>query len=458
MKKPRNKKRRHIIWLSILGVFVAALIACAIFLYPVLYDPASIFKSAQGHAPATAGGSPLYLGDGGITYEPPPLPEGRVNILLMGIDEEFKTYAADYHTDTMIVLSVDFESGAVDLISLRRDTFALIPGVRGYYKLNAAINVGGGIYAKDHAGFLKVCEAAEWMLGGISVDYFYALQIPALIEIVDLIDGVDYHVDVESAGGLLQPGYQRLNGEQVAAYVRIRKEMISGGEGDINRVRRQKDMLIAIFSKLKDQNMLSLFPSLVSTVNRGVFTNTSLQQTLALLAWSRNLDAKSIGLYSMDGPMHMAMGWGFCFPDQQERVDIIKKVYGVDVPPMADASYASAQWAYRTRFEGPKHMGVADRVYAYAREVWGDTLTQPQQERMDLLAVQYTALADAYRDAYLSPQSYALTVTMRKACTALRKTVEQLAKDCSYPTPLNWTRGSSWTADKDINEVTVDFR
>jgi anionic cell wall polymer biosynthesis LytR-Cps2A-Psr (LCP) family protein len=85
-------------------------------------------------------------------------------------------------------LSENTETGDVHLISLPRDTYAKIPGVSGIYKLNASIDCGGGW--PTQSGFEKVCEAASWMLGGIPVEYYYAVDMSAFKELVDSIDGV----------------------------------------------------------------------------------------------------------------------------------------------------------------------------------------------------------------------------------------------------------------------------
>ena len=462
-RTPAQKKRRRMIWFSLLGLFVLAVIACAIFLYPIFFDPTSVFESPQIIEEKTPPEkqSGLYVPtETAVPAESPTpaptLPEDKVNILLIGIDDEDKTYSADYHTDTMIVLSVNFKTGKVDMISLRRDTFARIPGVRGFYKLNAAINVGGGMYAENNAGFLKVCEAAEWMLGGISIDYFYALQIPALIEIVDLIGGVDYDVDLSI--GHIKRGFQHLTGGEVMVYMRARKEMRSGDEGDIYRVQRQKNMLLAIFSKLKEQNMLSIFPELVSTVKHGVFTNTTMQQTLTLLNWARTLDIDSIGLYSMDGPMVTSLDWSFCFPDQAKRVKLIKEVYGVDVPEITNAGSHTTLWLSRRGMRALKHLANADMIYEYALETWDATLTAEQQELIDKLSAQYTHLTDSYHAAEASPRLTALNDTMDRACTTLRWAVEAVAKECGYTRNFRWYPLPDWTMDKDINEISVDFR
>ncbi|MFH1512821.1 MAG: LCP family protein, partial [Bacillota bacterium] len=71
-----------------------------------------------------------------------------VNILLLGIDlgmegywgSGYKNKIEDCHTDAVMVVAINLDQQRIDLISLPRDTVTYVPGVRGIYKLNAAMN------------------------------------------------------------------------------------------------------------------------------------------------------------------------------------------------------------------------------------------------------------------------------------------------------------------------------
>ncbi len=154
-----------------------------------------------------------------------------VNILLVGVDysAERETWSfKDFHSDVMIVMAVNFDDNRVDLISLPRDTYAEIPKVKGIYKLNAALNCGGNLTKSDGSfnpkSLEKVCEAAEWMLGGISVDYYYAVTMPSLKELVDLCGGLDYDMDIafKIQGRSYQKGMQHIDGQGFLDYCRVR--------------------------------------------------------------------------------------------------------------------------------------------------------------------------------------------------------------------------------------------
>lgn len=138
----------------------------------------------------------------------------------------------DFHTDAIIVLRVDFDNKTLDMISLPRDGFTHVPGVKGIYKLNAAINVGGG---KTDAGFQKVCETASWYLGGVPIDYYAAFELETVTKIGDLIGGVDFDVDMAytgTSGQKYKKGMQHLDGTGINDYMRARKNATGGTPGD----------------------------------------------------------------------------------------------------------------------------------------------------------------------------------------------------------------------------------
>ncbi len=281
-----------------------------------------------------------------------------VNILLIGVDysPERETWRnKDFHSDVMMVMAVNFDENRVDLISLPRDTYAEIPGVKGIYKLNASLNCGGGLYKSDGSvnpkGLEKVCEAAEWMLGGIDVDYYYAVTMTSLKELVDLFGGFEYDMDIKFhiQGRSYEKGMQHINGQAFLDYCRVRKSengLSSSETTDARRVDRQKRMLVAFFKQMKADQLVTKAPDLINTFDGELYTNCTFAQTAALAAFAYNLDPNNIGMYSMGGSQHSLFQWNFTFTDQANRVDIIKKVYNVSVKKHGQyaLSYARYRW------------------------------------------------------------------------------------------------------------------
>ena len=282
-----------------------------------------------------------------------------VNILLVGVDysTERETWNGkkEWHSDVMMVLAVNFEENRADLISLPRDTYANIPDVKGIYKLNASLNCGGGLYNSDGsfnpAGLEKVCDAAEWMLGGIPVDYYYAVTMTSLKDLVDLCGGVDYDMDVKFKiqGRSYEKGMQHLNGQGFLDYCRVRKGasgLPASEQGDANRVNRQKRILIALFRQMQADKLITKIPEIIETFDGDLFTNCTGGQTAALAAFAYNLDASNIGMYSMSGNSASMFQWNFVFTDQANRVDIIKKVYGVNAKRYTQYTYNYARYRW----------------------------------------------------------------------------------------------------------------
>ena len=268
-----------------------------------------------------------------------------VNILLVGVDysPERETWNGkkEWHSDVMMVLAVNFEDNRADLISLPRDTYAEIPNVKGIYKLNASLNCGGGLYKDDGSfnpkGLEKVCDAAEWMIGvkGIEIDYYYAVTMTSLKDLVDLCGGLDYDMDIKFhiQGRSYEKGMQHIDGQAFLDYCRVRKAAngLSASEtSDSRRVDRQKRILIALFRQMQADQLITKIPEIVDTFDGDLFTNCTYGQTAALAAFAYKLNADNIGMYSMSGTTQSLFQWNFCFTDQSNRVDIIKQVYGVD--------------------------------------------------------------------------------------------------------------------------------
>lgn len=367
-RRRHARRKRRALWAVLIVLGVVLLGIGVVFAYAMLLDPSSQFVSATPTPGGAAVIEAIEAEETSPTPEPTATPtpdpyeviseqadtsmmQNIVNVLLIGVDyaEERETWSGkhEYHSDVMMVAAINFDENRVDLISLPRDTYAEIPGVKGIYKLNAALNCGGGFEAEGGAGFLKVCDAASWMLGGIPVNYYYAVTMPAVKELVDTIGGVNYDLEIsfKMAGRTYSAGEQHLDGQGVLDYLRVRKNV--QGSGDLNRINRQKKMMIALFESMQEQNLILKIPDIINSFDGQLFTNCTLGQTAALTKFAYTLDGENIGMYSIGGSLTNIFNWNFCLTDQTNRVKVIKTVYGVDVPKEREytADYAKYRWA-----------------------------------------------------------------------------------------------------------------
>ncbi len=513
-RKPKrgSGKKRIVLW-SILGVLAVALVGGGIYVWHVLKRPDTFFESSvRVTAIATSEPTPLFdinaylpTAEPGTTPIPTPIPLkeqaelteptadpltedpaategtsgklGIVNIALFGIDayENGKSTSGSMpHTDANLVLAINFDTKEVSLISIARDCLTKAPGYTGYYKFNGVFNVGGGM--KDpKAGFELSCRAAEEWLGGVSIPYYYGVDFQALIDLVDMIGGIDFDLDITVHtfdGRTISKGRRHLDGQGVMAYVRARK---SAGGLDTKRTARQRKMLIAIFAKLKKEGKLSMIPDLLRTMGDNVYTNTTLSQTASLVNFAKDIEADSIKPYSIQGSIHMKYDWAFCFIDQQARIDMLKQVYGIDAEPIGYNSREYERFLHQEGFRAILYQNITKKLFAAVHQlVDAGSMSESQKKLYAQCWKDYLNLQNAFRiteewvQAHYdgeytddeSAQYEAYCEVLQSLEEKLRTSANALNAAFGNPVRARWDYNVRYWSDKgsDINEVYVDFR
>lgn len=226
--------------------------------------------------------------------------DAPLNIVLAGLDAEYDTTSAiwpypeiprSFTTRTDSLMLAQFRpDGQLRLLSIPRDTWTDVPGA-GWGKINGA-NVHGGP---------EMVKAAVQSLTGVPVDGYVFLAVSALRDLTNAVGGVT--VDVEkamkyddNAGRLhidLQPGRQRLSGEQMEGYLRFRKD----NTGDLGRVGRQQEFLSAVAAKMKNPLNWWRLPGVVGTTygnTRTDLTRAQVGQLLGALASGPKIQMTSV--------------------------------------------------------------------------------------------------------------------------------------------------------------------
>ena len=507
-KKGKKGRKRTVLWI-VLAILALLLVGGGIWAYRVLVRPETMFTSStatvteapQKERVESAFDLSSFLPTAAPEEQAPataeaqaatPVPERKmdniVNVMLMGIDA-FEgggtTSGSQPHTDVMMVVAVNFDKDTVDLITLPRDTFTTAPGYHGFYKLNGVFNAGGGM--DDLAGgFALTCRAAEIWLGGITIPYYYAVDFQAVVDIVDAIGGIDYQVDQTFKANVPQNSsmkegktyyksdeLQHLDGNAVLGYLRIRHD----ADGlDSSRTARQRRMMVAIFTKLKKEGKLSQIPSLINAATSGVYTNTTLEQTTALVNYAiSKIGPENIRTRAMYGDIWYQHYFKYCFVDQQNRIDLIKEVNGIDAEPVGVNTPAFENWLYDIGFMAMKYVRQPEKVFKVIEEqkAAGKQFTEKQIAAYAACYQAYTALDEgfaqcskrvqqAYVDTTLTEaQINAIEKEVKAQLKALNEAVHDttmaLVKACDVHTKLEWKVGERWFVDGDINEKFVAF-
>ena len=417
------------------------------------------------------------------TPDPDPLGEGKplsgiVNIALFGIDayEDGSTTSGTMpHTDVNMIVAINFDAKEVRLISIARDIFTDVPGHDGFYKFNCIFNVGGGI--QDPKGGLELaCRGAEEWLGGVSVPYYFGLDFKAAMDVVDAIGGIDFDSEIELYGldgrKIASSGQQHLNGEAVFSYLRMRQ---TAGGLDYMRTARQRKMMVALFKKIKEDGQLSLIPNILEAMGEDIYTNVTVPQIAALVAFAADIDPDEIKCYSIHGDMVEQYLWRYSMVDQQKRIDILKEVYGIDASPMPVDTPVYEKFLYEKGFMTLQHLGYAKRLFAYVHDAAAQgELTEAQKKAYALCWQDYEALRAEYdkvdqwiRERYDQAKLPAAEQKQRsdyynalgKLEEKLRTTGDALNKAFGSPLELKWKSNvNNWFGKNTvINEMYVDF-
>ena len=228
-----------------------------------------------------------------------------VNIILLGGDDEL-TEDSFIRTDTMIVVSLNTETGTVSMVSLPRDLFVYIPkGTMG--RLNTAFGIGENVGWDPDRGFGLLRQTIFYNFG-INVHYYARVNFSGFQSIIDKLGGVEIAVDcayrdwypvenfkegapVESNyyWRTLPVGYYEFDGFDALWYARTRKYT-----DDLDRGRRQQQLLRAMWRKARSNGLLTTIPTLWNELIDVVDTNLQFEVMLSLLTYVLDLDLDSI--------------------------------------------------------------------------------------------------------------------------------------------------------------------
>jgi LCP family protein required for cell wall assembly len=257
----------------------------------------------------------------------------HVNILLIGrdvnwkpakvYDPKTKTYRpfhvhdkdAKARSDTMIVVSLNKARKIIRMVSLPRDAMVRLSsndfGVRRT-KLNAAHAYGGPQ--------LLMRTLHDEL--GLTIHHYAVIKFEGFKKLIDQVGGVTVNVDGalkrdrrtgklyrghmkydDNWGNLhidLQPGVQKLDGEQAHNYVRFRMDL----EGDPGRIRRQQTVMRALAKEIMQASPFAI-PGLVKEVRRQFETDLTDEQIGSMAAF-----AKSVGDSSKIQPLTLFGAYG----------------------------------------------------------------------------------------------------------------------------------------------------
>lgn len=244
--------------------------------------------------------------------ETAPITEGKINILLMGVDE------GGLRTDAIMLASYNTETKQVHMLSIPRDTRMYI-GTR-YQKINAAHAITGG--TGKIAGAQGTIEAVT-RLTAVPINYYVEFSFNSIAACMDELGTITFDVpDIEGGGkGLvyddpvqdlhinIPAGVQELDGKQVVHLLRYRKGNYNKAtksrpqykNGDIGRIEMQQQFLKALVDQKLNASLILKLPAIFKTVSEGIKTNLTVKDVIKYSSYLNDFTSEGVHTYSLPG-------------------------------------------------------------------------------------------------------------------------------------------------------------
>ena len=302
VKKPMSKKRK--ITLSVILVILLLILGAGIAF--ILWGNDIIAKITGGQ------GNVFDLIFQDETYEPLKTDEnGRTNILAFGTsgynmdgDEGNGTHDGAQLTDSIMVISLNQETGDLAMLSLPRDlkvsrTCTATGKINEIYWCN---NMDGD---NEQAGAEALMEEVSTILG-LDFQYYAHLNWGSLVQIVDTLGGINVTLDEDIAdygwtNAVFEAGKEyTIDGEQALGLARARH---GTGSGDFTRGASQQKILIGIKDKIFEQGLaITDIINLAGTLGDNLRTNFSVEEMKTLAHLTSDFDFNTVRQVSLIEP------------------------------------------------------------------------------------------------------------------------------------------------------------
>jgi LCP family protein required for cell wall assembly len=258
---------------------------------------------------------------------PPPVPgldvsEDMITFVLLGSDEAPHRYG--HRTDTIVVVGLDKETDHAFLISIPRDLYVYVPGWR-VDRINTADLFGG---------WDMVAETMLYNFG-IEPDFWVRVNFTGFEGAVDLLGGIDVQVGrylSDECGGTQWeyfPGTYNMDGFTALCYVRMRKTT-----SDFDRLRRQQEVMEAIFKRVLSVDGLSRIPQLYSEFNQHFESNAGLGDILPLIPLAADMASGTADVERFSVDQTLVTPWrvpstgaAVLLPDREGIQELFKSLF-----------------------------------------------------------------------------------------------------------------------------------
>lgn len=267
--KKKSKKKRTKILLFILEIFILLIMVV------VLYGVLKVEKVGKVDLPKEE-----IVINPEVEEQVETTMRGYRNIALFGVDSTTGALTKNTRSDTIMIASINLDTGECRLVSVYRDTYLNLSN-DSYNKCNGAYAKGG---PKQAINMLN-------MNLDMNITDFVTIGFSGLSDTIDALGGIMIDVDEAELQHInnyqicmaenlkrdytpvTSTGYQLLDGLQATAYCRIR---YTAGD-DFKRAERQREVLMAVADKAKTAS-----PATLNSVANAIFDKDEIYTSLDL--------------------------------------------------------------------------------------------------------------------------------------------------------------------------------
>jgi LCP family protein required for cell wall assembly len=218
-------------------------------------------------------------------------------------------------SDMLMLVAVNQRTASVSLLSIPRDLYVYIPGF-DMHKINTAYYYGE-TQGVEGGGVGLLRETIRYNLG-IEVDYYARVNFSGFLSVIDTLGGIDIAVDCtirdwklksRELNKLIEENYEiymlptgmhHIDADVALWYVRSRKT-----SSDLDRGRRQQDVLRAIWRAIRQQDWLTKLPTIWDQVTQSVETDLPFDVALGFAPMAAQIDADSLVNYRFRNGTHI---------------------------------------------------------------------------------------------------------------------------------------------------------
>lgn len=280
---------------------------------------------------------------------------GNTTILLMGGDAGPQRYGI--RTDTMMVASVDPETGRTALIGVPRNLVntplpepyaslfvcgcweSLLNELYEFAEANPDL-FGGG----PNPGGRVMMDTIEYLLN-LDIDYFALVDLTGFVRVVDALGGIDIEVPQQLSIYLspavegeawqqyvIPAGQQHLDGRTALAYVRSRED-----ESDYERMARQRCLIGSIARTANVESLIRNYPAITNDVKDAIRTNVPIDKLPELIELLGEIDLSTTATLGLTHGIYMTtfVNGGYPVPNPAAMGEAVAHLFTLSADEVA---------------------------------------------------------------------------------------------------------------------------